>query len=95
MVGLRATPSVTDRSEVLMDDIKKAGRELETETRKRVRDLDGHDVGDDIGNAGDEIRKDLGNVGDDIRRELGEVGDDLHREGHETWERNEPVRNPR
>jgi hypothetical protein len=51
-----------------MDQIKRAGREVETETRKQVRDLDGHDLGDDIGNAGDEIKKDLGNLGDDLRR---------------------------
>jgi hypothetical protein len=51
-----------------MDEIKRAGREAETETKKQVRDLDGHDVGDDIGNAGDEVKKDLGNLGDDIRR---------------------------
>jgi hypothetical protein len=51
-----------------MDEIKRAGREAETETKKQVRDLDGPDVGDDIGNAGDEVKKDLGNLGDDIRR---------------------------
>ena len=51
-----------------MDDIKRAGREVETETKKQMRDLDGHDVGDDIGNAGDEVKKDLGNLGDDVRR---------------------------
>jgi hypothetical protein len=51
-----------------MDDIKRAGRDVETETKKQMRDLDGHDVGDDIGNAGDEVKKDLGNLGDDVRR---------------------------
>ena len=51
-----------------MDDIKRAGRDVETETKKQMRDLDGHDIGDDIGNAGDEVKKDLGNLGDDVRR---------------------------
>ena len=51
-----------------MDEIKRTGREVETETKKQVRDLDGHDLGDDIGNAGDEVKKDLGNLGDDVRR---------------------------
>jgi hypothetical protein len=57
------------RLEVTVDDMKKAGREIATETRKQARKLDGHQLGDDIGNAGDEIRKDLGNAGDHIRRE--------------------------
>lgn len=67
-----------------MDDIKKAGRDIQTETRKRVRDLDGHDIGDDIGNAGDEIRKDLGNAGDEIRRDVRKAGDDLRRHDRPT-----------
>jgi hypothetical protein len=51
-----------------MDEIKRTGRDVETETKKQMRDLDGHDLGDDIGNAGDEVKKDLGNLGDDVRR---------------------------
>ena len=62
-----------------MDDIKRAGRELETDTRKKLRDLDGHDLGDDIGNVGDEIRKDVGDAGDDIRRGVRQAGDELRR----------------
>ncbi len=61
-----------------MDDIKRVGREVETETKKKVRDLDGHDLGDDIGNAGDEIKKDLGNLGDDLRRGGREVDEKVH-----------------
>ncbi|HET7082578.1 MAG TPA: hypothetical protein VFJ00_02560 [Candidatus Limnocylindria bacterium] len=60
-----------------MDQLKEAGREIETETKKGMRELDGHDLGDDIGNAGDEIKKDLGNLGDDVRREGREVGREL------------------
>lgn len=63
-----------------MDQLKQAGREVETETKKTARELDGHDLGDDIGNAGDEIKKDLGNLGDGLRREAGEVGDKIEDE---------------
>jgi hypothetical protein len=63
-----------------VDDIKKAGRDIETGTKKRVRDLDGHDIGDDVGNAGDEIRKDLGNAGDHIRTEAGKPRDSSRNE---------------
>lgn len=51
-------------------DIKKPFREVEDKTREAGREVDGHDVGDDIGNAGDEIRKDAGNLGDDVRRDV-------------------------
>jgi hypothetical protein len=51
-----------------MDQIKRTGREVETETKKQVRELDGHDLGDDIANTKDEVKKDLGNLGDDVRR---------------------------
>ncbi len=77
-----------------MDDIKKAGRDIATETKKQVRDLDGHDIGDDIGNAGDEIRKDLGNAGDHLRTEVGKAGDAVRRDASE-WTRDEPARTPR
>ena len=56
-----------------MDQVKKAGREVETETKKQWRDLDGHDLGDDVANAGDEVKKDLGNLGDDVRRGGNEI----------------------
>jgi hypothetical protein len=57
-------------------DIKKVDRELEDKSRELGRELDGHDIGDDIGNAGDEIRKDLGNTADDLRRGGDDVADD-------------------
>jgi hypothetical protein len=53
-----------------MDDAKKTYRDVETETKKAAREIDGHDVTDDLGNAGDEARKGLGNLGDDARREV-------------------------
>jgi hypothetical protein len=67
-----------------MDQLKEAGREVETETKKGLRELDGHDLGDDVANAGDEIKKDLGNLGDDLRREGREVGQELDRNLHES-----------
>jgi hypothetical protein len=67
-----------------MDDVKRAGREIETDAKKGMRELDGHDLGDDIANAGDEVKKDLGNLGDDVRREGREVGEELHEELHDT-----------
>ncbi|MEX0626665.1 MAG: hypothetical protein WD402_08975 [Chloroflexota bacterium] len=67
-----------------MDDVKRAGREIETDTKKGMRELDGHDLGDDIANAGDEVKKDLGNLGDGLRREGRDGGEDLHEELHDT-----------
>jgi len=67
-----------------MDQLKEAGREVETETKKGLRELDGHDLGDDVANAGDEIKKDLGNLGDNLRREVGKVGNELDNELHDS-----------
>jgi len=67
-----------------MDQLKEAGREVETETKKGLRELDGHDLGDDVANAGDEIKKDLGNLGDDVRREGREVGQELDKSWHDS-----------
>jgi hypothetical protein len=66
-----------------MDDAKRVGREIETKTKKGIRELDGHDLGDDIGNAGDEMKKELGNVGDDLRRRGREVEHEVDRDLHE------------
>lgn len=67
-----------------MDEVKRAGREVETDTKKGLRELDGHDLGDDIANAGDEAKKELGNLGDDLRRGGREAGRELDDELHET-----------
>src|SRR5436309_70906 len=60
-------------------DVKKTYRDVEEKSREFARELDGHDVGDDVGNAGDDIRKNLGNAGNDIRKNLGNAGDDIRR----------------
>jgi hypothetical protein len=67
-----------------MDDAKRLYREGETRTKETLRELDGHDLSDDVGNAGDEIRKDLGNLGDDARR-AGDRAADEAREGDRNW----------
>ena len=74
-VALSTKTSNQERGDT-MDDVKRVGREVETGAKKGMRELDGHDLGDDIGNAGDEIRKDLGNTGDDLRRGVDDVTDD-------------------
>jgi hypothetical protein len=60
-----------------MDDVKREYREVEKGAKKAWRNADGHeDLGDKLGNAGDEIRTGLGNVGDDIAREIDRQTDD-------------------
>jgi hypothetical protein len=62
-------------------EVKKGYREVEDKARELGREVDGHDIGDDVGNAGDEIRKDLGNAGDDIRRGLDDAKREAERRG--------------
>ena len=61
-----------------MDDVKRMYREGEQKVKEGVRELDGHDAGDDIGNAGDKLRKDLGNAGDEFRRDSDRAADEAH-----------------
>ena len=70
-----------------MDQVKHAGREVETDAKKGLRELDGHDLGDDIANAGDEIKKDLGNVGDKVRREGRDAGRELDEDLHDATDK--------
>ncbi|MBF6606128.1 MAG: hypothetical protein IVW53_11155 [Chloroflexi bacterium] len=51
-----------------MDEAKRTYREVKTGIRKAARGVDGADLKDRVGNAGDEARKDLGNLGDDVRK---------------------------
>ena len=81
-VALSTKTSNQERGDT-MDDVKRVGREVETGAKKGMRELDGHDLGDDIGNAGDEVKKDLGNLGDDLRRGGREVESEVDSELHE------------
>ena len=65
-----------------MDDLKKAGREVETDIKKASRNWDGEDTKDKVGNAGDEMRKDAANTRDD----LGNAGDDAAKESERDTE---------
>jgi len=52
-----------------MDDAKKVYRETEQDAKETARKIDGgEDLGDKVGNVGDEVRKDLGNAGDDMKK---------------------------
>ena len=62
-----------------MDDVKQAGREVETNAKKAARGIDGESTSDKVANAGDEIRKDLGNAGDDIRNAVDKTADQMDR----------------
>ncbi len=62
-----------------MDDAKKLSRTVENKGREVGRELDGHDVGDDIGNAGDDLRAGLGNAGDSVRSGAKHAANDVER----------------
>jgi hypothetical protein len=63
-----------------MDDLKKAGREVDETANETWRNRDGEDLADKVGNVGDDIRKNLGNLGDDARNALDDAGDTVDRE---------------
>ena len=50
------------------NEVKHMYRNAKTAVKKTARDVDGTDLKDRIGNAGDEARNDLGNLGDDVRK---------------------------
>ena len=58
-----------------MDEVKRGYREVENTAGEAAREVDGHDLGDDIGNAGDDIRKEVGNAGDQVRRSADDLAD--------------------
>jgi hypothetical protein len=61
-----------------MDDIKKGYREAEETSKETLRKADGEeDLGDKVGNLGDDIRKNLGNLGDDVRESADDAGDKM------------------
>ena len=51
-----------------MDEVKRTYRKAKTDLKKAARAVDGTDLKDRVGNAGDEARKDLGNLGDEARK---------------------------
>jgi len=61
-------------------DVKDTLRDVKTNTKEAAREVDGHQLKDDVGNAGDRMRDDLGKAGDRMRDEA----DKLHRDAHET-----------
>ncbi len=50
-----------------MDELKKTWPEGEQRVAEGSREADGTDLGDHVGNIGDEARENLGNAGDDLR----------------------------
>jgi hypothetical protein len=46
-----------------MPDVERTYREIKTELKKTARGIDGTDLKDRVGNAGDEATKQLGNPG--------------------------------
>ena len=54
-----------------MDDLKRGYRETEESAKEAWRKSDGdEDLGDKLGNLGDDIRKEAGNAGDALDREV-------------------------
>lgn len=54
-----------------MDDLKSGYREVKDGAKKAGREADGQeDLGDKVGNLGDDIRRNVGNAGDDLDKEL-------------------------
>ncbi len=68
-----------------MDDAKRTYRDIKTNVRKAARGVDGTDLKDRVGNAGDAARTELGNLDDDVRTASRERG---HPQG-------DPVTTPR
>ncbi|HEX7671175.1 MAG TPA: hypothetical protein VF395_16390 [Polyangiaceae bacterium] len=70
-------------------DTKDTLRDLKTDAKGAAREADGHQLKDDVGNAGDRIRDGLGKAGDKVGDEV----DSLHRQAHEGADR--ATREPR
>jgi hypothetical protein len=64
-------------------DVKNTLRDVKTGTKEAAREVDGHQLKDDVGNAGDRIRDGLGKFGDKVRDEA----DEAHRNVHETGDK--------
>ncbi len=64
-----------------MDGIKKTVRETDKKVREAGREVDGHDVRDDVGNVGDEIKTRVGDAADDVRTGVGNLEREADRHG--------------
>jgi hypothetical protein len=54
-----------------MDDLKAGAREVKDDAKKALREADGkEDLGDKVGNLGDDIRRNAGNAGDKVDDEI-------------------------
>ncbi len=71
-----------------MDDLKAGYRATKDKVKKAWRGADGkEDLGDKVGNLGDDIRRDVGNAGDKV----GNAGDKVDEE----IDKNRPSDQPR
>ncbi len=54
-----------------MDDVKGGLRDVKDDAKKSWREADGEEnLGDKVGNLGDDIRRNVGNAGDELDEEL-------------------------
>ncbi len=51
-------------------NVKNTLRDVKTDTKEAVRELDGHQLKDDVANAGDRARDELGKFGDKVHDEV-------------------------
>ncbi len=61
-------------------DVKDTLRDAKTNTKAAVRESDGHQLSDDVANAGDRVRDDLGKLGDKVRDDVDRVHGKAHAE---------------
>ena len=67
-----------------MDELKKTVRGLTNRGRKAGREIDGHTVKDEVGNAGDDARMHIANAEDDAKAAARRSRDRAHEHAHET-----------
>ena len=84
--SLDGSVATGDRTEEpVMDDLKKGFREVENKGKEIGRKADGEeDMGDKLGNLGDDIRQGLGNAGDDAERNADRADRDLKDDRYDT-----------
>ena len=68
-------------------DVKNTLRDVKTGTKEAAREVDGHQLKDDVGNAGDRIRDGLGKFGDKVRDEADEADRNAHETGRQDDQR--------